>query len=289
VKTPNEPARVVGSWLGEALLFTTIMAPWDTSDGAHSRFTCETCHFEGYSDGRTHHTGRQEIHAVTKPLFGLFNSRPYFSRALDPDLTTVAHNEFRVAGAGSDHDPWFTLDPKDHAWLSNIGVTEPVPPEQLRLAFVSFLMDFGHAPNPAVVGRNAFDDREKRGAEIFRDRCASCHAPRLVTDDPSTAVPFDAWERYVFDGEGAIVWARDGYEKTGVEPYVHPRGARTTSLRRLYKKHPYFTNGSANDLAQLLSLARFTDDAFFHENGPDGAKSLDDAERDALRAFLDLL
>ena len=93
----------------------------------------------------------------------------------------------------------------------------------------------------------------------------------------------------IFDPEGAIVWARDGYEKTGVEPYVHPRGARTTSLRRLYKKHPYFTNGSANDLAQVLSLARFTDSAFFHENAPAEAKGLDDAEREAVLAFLALL
>jgi hypothetical protein len=265
------------------------MAPWNSSDGAHSRFTCETCHFEGYSDGRTHHTGREEIHAVTKPLLGLFNNRPHFTRALDPNLTTVAHNEFRVAGAGSGHDPWFTLDPKDHPWLSNIGVETPVPPDRMRLAFVSFLIDFAHAPNPAVIDRTAFDDREKHGAEIFRDRCASCHAARLVSDDPRTEVPFDKWASFIFDREGAIVWARDGYEKTGVEPYVHPLGARTSSLRRLYKKHPYFTNGSAADLSDVLARARFLDGAFFHDGAPAGATSLEQTDRDALLAFLALL
>ena len=54
--------------LGEALFFTTLMAPFNRSDGPLSRFTCETCHFEGYVDGRTHHTGRGDVHAVTKPL-----------------------------------------------------------------------------------------------------------------------------------------------------------------------------------------------------------------------------
>ncbi|MEO8180091.1 MAG: hypothetical protein ABI895_14750, partial [Deltaproteobacteria bacterium] len=84
--------------LGEALELTSLMAPDNSSEGALSRFTCETCHFEGGVDGRTHHTGRGDILATTKPLRGLFNNRPYFSRALDPDLTQMVHNEFRAAG-----------------------------------------------------------------------------------------------------------------------------------------------------------------------------------------------
>ena len=71
----------------------------------------------------------------------------------------------------------------------------------------------------------------------------SCHAARLSTDDPSTEVPFARWEALVLAG-GPIVWARPGYEKTGVEPYVHEQGARPSSLRRLYRKRPLFTNGS---------------------------------------------
>ena len=67
------------------------MAPSSSSEGAKSRFSCETCHFEGYVDGRTHHTGRGDVRATTKPLVGLFNNRPHFSRALDPDLTTVPY------------------------------------------------------------------------------------------------------------------------------------------------------------------------------------------------------
>src|SRR5262252_5814086 len=110
VPVPDSPSpRTAASRVGEALFFTNLMAPWNSTEGPLSRFTCETCHFEGYVDGRTHHTGRGDVHATTKPLLGLFNNRPYFSRALDPDLATVAHNEFRVAGALSDHDPWFSL------------------------------------------------------------------------------------------------------------------------------------------------------------------------------------
>jgi hypothetical protein len=102
-------------------------------------------------------------------------------------------------------------------------------------------------------------------------------------------VPVDGWERSVFAERAPIVWARDGYEKTGIEPYVHEMGARPTSLRRLDKKRPYFTDGSAWTLGEVLERARWQDERFFHGGGPDGAAALEPADRDALAAFLDLL
>ncbi|MCL2448903.1 MAG: hypothetical protein FWD17_08150, partial [Polyangiaceae bacterium] len=82
VPDPGAAPRSNEVRLGEALFFTTLMAPWNQSEGRLSRFTCETCHFEGYTDGRTHYTGRADVYATTKPLLGLFNNRPHFSRAL---------------------------------------------------------------------------------------------------------------------------------------------------------------------------------------------------------------
>ncbi|HZO13021.1 MAG TPA: hypothetical protein VFB62_07175, partial [Polyangiaceae bacterium] len=176
--------------LGEMLFFTNLMAPDNPSDGAHSRFSCETCHFEGYVDGRTHHTGRGDIRATTKPLYGLFNNKPHFTRALDRDLTVVAHAEFRVAGQGNGHDPWFELAVEPRPWLEPLaGGRERIDPESLRKALMRFLMAFTHRPNPRVIGRDHFDDRESAGARAFRERCASCHAPRLSADDPASAVP----------------------------------------------------------------------------------------------------
>jgi len=261
--------------LGEALVFTTLIAPWNRSDGPLSRFTCETCHFEGYGDGRTHHTGRGDVHATTKPLYGLFNNRPHFSRALDPDLVSVAFNEFRVAGARSDHDPWFDLRARDSPWLGHLGVGDDwLSAPRLREAFVSFLDAFNHRPNPATVDRApVFSDGERAGAALFRDRCESCHEARLSADDPASRQPFATWQAAILGdgkgggggGTGPIVWGSDVYKKTGVVPYVHEDGARVPSLRRLYKKHPYFTNGSAAELGDVLARARFTKDAFWHD------------------------
>jgi hypothetical protein len=294
VPVPADGPRDPAVRLGEALVFTTLMAPFNRSDGPLSRFTCETCHFEGYGDGRTHSTGRGDVHAVTKPLLGLFNNRPHFSRALDPDLTSVAFNEFRVAGARSDHDPWFTLRTRDAPWLSALGVGDDLlVPERLRAAFMSFLMAFNHRPNPAALGRARFSREERAAAGLFRDRCESCHEARLASDDPGSRVPFERWEELLMTHDGPIVWGKAEYAKTGVVPYVHGDGARVPSLRRLYKKRPYFTNGSARDLPSVLARVRVGTNQFWHDAGDaprdQRGAPLDGREQAALLTFLELL
>jgi hypothetical protein len=89
---------------------------------------------------------------------------------------------------------------------------------------------------------------------------------------------------------GPIVWGKAEYKKTGVVPYVHDNGARIPSLRRLYKKRPYFTNGSAKTLEEVLARARFVPGGFWHE-APSLAEgdALDERARSALLRFLDLL
>jgi hypothetical protein len=273
--------------LGEALFFTGLMAPSSSSDGAKSRFSCETCHFEGYVDGRVHHTGRGDVHATTKPLVGLFNNRPYFSRALDPDLSSVAENEFRVAGAPSPSDPHFEIDSREIPWLANLHIPlRRYDASELRLSLMAFLMTFTHRTNPSASRVHPFSTEERAGAAAFRDRCEGCHEARAAADDPSSRAPFEQWESLVLDVGGPIVWARDSYEMTGVLPYVHERGARVPSLRRLYKKRPYFTNGSAPDILSVLRRARFGP---FSHDGRQQGETLDDQTVRAIAAFMDLL
>jgi hypothetical protein len=276
--------------LGEALFTTELMAPSNTSDRSHSRFTCETCHFEGGVDGRTHHTGRGEVSVVTKALFGLASNRPHFSRARDPDLSSVSHNEFRVAGAGSGQDPWFSVETSDYPWLSELGISRArLSPLELRRALLAFLYAFNHAPNVNVAARSRFDELETAGAKVFSSRCASCHAPRLLTDEASSEVAFEAWDSSIFARNAPLTWARGEYARTGVEPYVDEHGTRITSLRRLGLKPRYFTNGSAADLDEVLERFRDTPSGGLHE-APAGTKgALDSRERRALVAFLRLL
>jgi hypothetical protein len=236
VPGPADP-RGVDERVGEALVFTHLLAPGATSGGRHSRFTCETCHFEGTVDGRVHYTGRGDVHASTKSLFGLFGNRPHFTRALDRTLATMVDNEFAVANRGDPNGADFTVDPQRTPqlwWLRELGVTAPMGPIDLRRAMMRFIAGFAHAPNPAVQDRDRFTEIEARGAALFRDRCESCHAARTVADDPATRVPFAQWEALVLSAAGPIVWGSDVRVRTGVEPYVHDEGARPPSLRRLW-------------------------------------------------------
>lgn len=280
--------RTASERLGEALAFTTLMAPHGSSEGKKSRFTCETCHFEGRGDGRVHFTGRGQVHATTKTLRGLFPNRPHFSRALDRTTAKMVHNEFSVASRGTGHDPWFSLRPgEDAPWLRHLGIDDAsLDPVALRRALVDFIATFTPEPNPAVRGRLAFDEIEHEGARLFALHCESCHAARLVADDPASRVDPERWEEAILSASGPIVWGREGRERAGVEPYVHPDGARVPSLRRLWVKRPYLTNGRAATLDDVLDAVRL-EGGLAHGGGDGRAASL--AERRALRAFLDLL
>ncbi len=286
------PPRSMLSRIGELLFFTTMMSPWNSSEGKLSRFTCETCHHEGYVDGRVHYTGRGEVHATTRPLYGLFNNRPHFSRALDKTTTQMVHAEFRVANRHNGRDPWFALTRADVPWLDHVaGAPAELSPELLRKAFMTFLLDFTHRENPAALDHAQFTGLERAGAQIFRDRCAICHAARLVADDPASVVPFERWESLVLSPSGPIVWSNAAYARTGVVPYVHDLGARPPTLRRLYKKWPYFTNGSARSLADLLDRFASSPHTAYHDGAPSDAAlvRLTPDEKSALLAFLDLL
>jgi hypothetical protein len=241
-------------------------------------------------DGRRHYTGRADVSVVTKPLFGLANNRPHFSRAMDPDLSAVCHAEFRVAGAGSGTDPWFSLATSRFPWLQELGVNRAeLGPLELRTALLRFLYAFTPAPNANSQGREHFSTLEADGARAFEERCQSCHAARLLSDEPSSEVPFAEWEALIFSRNAPLVWAKAEYAKTGVLPYVHEQGTRVPSLRRLALKPRYFTSGAAPSLDDVLARFRNGSAGALHDAPAGTGQPLSHATQQALLAFLQLL
>ena len=198
-----------------------------------------------------------------------------------------------VAAANSGHSEWFALDEAGLDWLPMSEATAVhKSPADLRRALVLYLASLPHAQNPRTLGRSALSPLERRGAALFATHCEGCHQARLASNDAASRTSFDEWESLVLSPAAPLVWARDGYEKTGVTPYVHDAGARPSSLRRIAEKTPYFTNGSAKSLAGVLARAELAEDGVFLHAAIDGMASepaFDGGETQALLAFLLLL
>lgn len=275
--------------VGEALATTGLIAPHATSEGKRSRFTCETCHFEGGTDGRVHWTGRGQVHASTRSLRGLFENRPHFSRALDLTMATMVDNEFSVGSRGNPGTPWFSVSPDTVGWLRHLGVDEPRDGTTLRRDLMTFLMAYTHEPNPAAraLGGPAEAARQtlERGADLFATHCEGCHAARRVADVPDSRIERSQWLSTVL-ADGALVWGSPERHRTGVEPYVHDDGPRVPSLRRLFTKRPYFTNGSAATVDDVLS--GFSPTTQMHVRDAD-EPALSPEDRESLRSWLQVL
>jgi hypothetical protein len=296
------PPRAPLVALGEALALTSLMAQRPRADGQHSQVSCESCHHALSVDGRTHFTGRtrddERVVATTRTLFGLLQARPHFSRALDKTSTIMIDNEFGVMAAGTDGDARFDLILAEHPWLGLLGLKRgaTIDAVTLREALMRFLASARPPPAPATRARRQQGDArlsslEARGADVFAARCARCHAPRVLLDEEDTAVPRAQWGAHLLGDRPSLVWARDGYERTGVTPYVHDDGARPSPLFGLWLKRPLLTTGEAATLEQLLDAVRDRPGAFQHRPPPgdDGVGTLPADERKALLAFLQLL
>ncbi len=273
--------------VGETLFFSTLFSPDNRTEGELSRFTCETCHFEGTFDGRTHFTGRDDVYATTKTLRGLANNVPLFTRAGDPTMSTMIMGEFRVAN--QERRAFFDVEVTAHPWLTEFGVRSTLTPDDQRLAFLSFLVDYTHPPNPWTAQGRPLDRQATAGLEVFRERCAVCHQAATSTRESGDSVPFDRWQEWLETESWDPVWASALYTKTGIEPYVAEAGARVPSLRRVKQKYPYFTNGSSTTLRSVLERFRYRGAQGWHDPAGVQGGGGDALDADEIAVLLRLL
>ena len=122
-------------------------------------------------------------------------------------------------------------------------------PEELRAALAAYMVRIPPEPSPYVApGRRALAREARAGLALFRDRCAGCHL--LVGDSArGDRVPARDLERRLLAGEVALTDAR--LHAVGT-PILGNGGNNPPSLRGVWEAAPYFSDGSARTLEEVL-------------------------------------
>ena len=204
-------------------LFNSAAAPVMSTD---RWISCATCHFDGGMDQRTW-LGFPDGPRNTPALFGVAETLPiHWSGDLDElqdveiTIREIQFGQGLVAGQAYD-----SLGPP-HAGLS---------PELDALA--TYMNSIDPRPSPYVSDPETI----QRGELAFNDLgCGECHRPPLYTDQQLHDV-----------GTGNPV----------LEKNSHGRGTRfdTPSLRGLWLTPPYFHDGSASTLPDVLRMGSVHD------------------------------
>jgi mono/diheme cytochrome c family protein len=285
------PERATPADRGELLFYSRALVPHNVADGPLSLYTCAACHDDGHIDGRRHPAKRNRFFSMTKSCRALGTTAPYLSIGepatiegfADNIVTTHAQGAERGA-EGFDKYPVTFRVRAGRGWES---VT--LSPEELRAALAAYMVRIPPEPSPFVAtarsaapGRRAFDRDERAGLALFRDRCAGCH--QLVGDAArGDHVPARALERRLLAGEVALTSPR--LHAVGT-PILGDGGNNPPSLRGVWEAAPYFSDGSARTLEEVL---RRTDPDASKVHAPENASrqpAFTNGERAALLAFL---
>ena len=156
-------------------------------------------------------------------------------------------------------------------------------PEELRAALVAYMVRIPPEPSPYVApGRRAFDRQERAGLALFRDRCAGCH--QLVGDSTrGDRVPARDLERRLLAGDVALTDAR--LHAVGT-PILGDGGNNPPSLRGVWEAAPYFSDGSARTLEDVLRRTNPDATAVHAPSNAARAPAITSTETAALLAFL---
>jgi cytochrome c peroxidase len=122
-------------------------------------------------------------------------------------------------------------------------------PAQVRAALAAHMASIAPEPSPFVPpAARDLDQPERRGLALFRDGCAGCH--RLVADTArEDRLPDAGMEARLLAGGVALTAA--GRFDVGT-PVLGQGGNNPPSLRGVWAAAPYFSDGSARTLEEVL-------------------------------------
>jgi len=283
----GEPARSAPAELGEVLFYGRVLTPKNVAEGPLSIYTCAACHDDGHVDGRRHPSKRNRFYSMTKTCRGIGTTAPYLSLG-EPDTidafadNIVATHAQGAEGGPEDYDRYpVTLRlraPAGDAWR-NVTLSA----DEVRAVLAAYMARIPTEPSPFVApGRRALTAEERQGLALFRDGCAGCH--QLVGDTArGDLVPARELERRLLAGQVALASPR--LYDVGT-PVLGKTGNNPPSLRGVWDAAPYFSDGSARTLEDVL---RRTDPSATKVHAPANAErppTWTGEARAALLAFL---
>ncbi len=270
--------------LGEVLFHSKSL--W--ADTARNQFTCASCHWDGLSDRRMHPGYAETRWEMSRPAAGVGMLAPIFTPGQSSSIITAVHGFVRVL------DERYWTDPGSGAWLDAIDV-EIAPGQRTRLsayevrrALLAYLARRPVEPGFLRAPGQPFSDTALRGAKLFWRDCARCHQPSPHLATGPVLAREDALDYLI---ERPLAFGAARHEKTGVLPYFTARGNRISPLTQLGRGGPFFSNGSARTLADVLrrthpSPALVPGHPGVHAPGNALAPFYDRAETQALIDFL---
>jgi hypothetical protein len=246
-KSQPEPATDYA--LGEVLFYSKAL--WADTPG--NQFTCNGCHWDGGNDHRVHPGFREARWELARPAAGVGMLAPIFTPGQAPSITAAVNGFVRVL------DERYWTEREASAWLDPVEV-EIAPgrrallsPHDVRRALLTYLARLPVEPGFLRAPGRPFSESAVRGAAMFWRDCARCHepSPRMGTaaalDHP---LGREAALDHLIDRPLSFGAAR--WEKTGVLPYFTERGNRVSPLTQLGRGGPFFSNGSARNLAEVV-------------------------------------
>lgn len=281
----GRPERPTSAERGEALFYSRALVPNNVATGPLSIYTCAACHADGHVDGRRHPSKRNRFYSMTKTCRGLAGTEPFLSVGEPDTFAAFADNIVATHAQGAldapdsyDQYPVRLRLRQGAAWS-----TVTLSPKDVRLALAAYMAQIPVEPSPFdPPGRRGLTPPERRGLGIFRADCARCH--QLL---PSTAA-----KRGVADADversllaGALVLTSARRYDVGT-PVLREGGNNPPSLRGVWAAAPYFSDGSAATLEDVL---RRTDPAGPRVHAPQNGTrppALTAEQRADLAAFL---
>ena len=204
--------------------------------------SCSTCHLEGGTDAVTWKfaTGPRD---TPSNAGGPLNTGFLFRQALRNSVVQY-DKTIDVEQGGAFH----------HADAAQAPLLEALA------AFVNYAIPFPQSPR-RVGGAST---QEVHGAQLFADRCASCHTGPYLTDSGSGNTTLDLAGPIVLHDIGTCVVGGDFPDRAAADDVVgKPHTAcdfDTPTLRGIFATPPYFHDGSAATLEDAVARVPFSAD-----------------------------